>query len=165
MTTSLDSDDNVLVNLMVPKRYYTSMIQTLATLMQGDQPVGRLDLSTLPWPTEGEAPRVHDIDWTNVENCRRLRKHLKNNAALTLLGLAADRAGNPVYISEVMERAQCTHGQASSGNGAITKAVRMVFNSKSEWPAPFNWDKEKGIAYYVMTVDVAKAWKASEDKS
>ena len=162
MSTTDQTVHEEMIPLSVPRKHYPVMVSTLAGLMQGDALATKPSVEDVPWPTAGEEPRTDDIDWAVVDNCRRLQKHLKNVAALTMLDMAASKPGEPVYISMVMEKLGCSHGQASSGNGALTKAIRMVFNSKSEWPAPFSWDKDKQVACYAMTEAVAAAWLAAK---
>lgn len=155
-------NENEMIGLFVPRKHYGTMVQTLARLMAEDGNAGDANQPQVPWPTEGETPKIDDIDWTNIDNCRRLRKHLKNESALAMLDMASERPGEGVYISDVMTKVGCTHGQASSGNGAITKAIRVVFNSASQWPAPFDWDKEKQVACYKMSESVAIAWRMAK---
>ena len=162
VTTVIGSDAEDLVSLLVPKKYYSSLVQELGRLLNAEASDSTvLPAIKVPWPTEGEEAPAGKVDWTDVENCRRLRAHLKNPAALAMLDLTAEKPGERVYLDAVVERCGCTRGQVKAGLGALTKAVRMVFGVKDNWPAPFRWDQEKYLAYYIMTAEVAVAWKAS----
>jgi hypothetical protein len=159
-----------MVSLLMQKRYYPRMVVALARLIEAEAAGAALVADTaaaatagaeVPWPTEGEEPSVDSVDWTDVQNCRRLRAHLKNPAALAMLDLTAEAPGERVYLDAVVERSGSTRDQAKSGLGALTKAIRVVFKSKGYWPARFTWDKERALAYYVMSPEVAAAWKAA----
>jgi hypothetical protein len=144
------------VYVPVPRQHLAAVYQLLGRLAEPTP-----FINAVPWPTDGETPPEAVIDWSKVENCRRLRGHLKNVSALTLLDLTASKPGRRVYLEEVMAVAGCTHGQASAGNGALTKGIKKVFGSSANWPAPFYWDVDKHLAYYVMENAVAEAWQAS----
>jgi hypothetical protein len=171
------SDDNRsddVVNFPVPRKYLSAVIQALARIIEADQKEGESKTMSpvapavsftpaVPWPTSGqEGPRV-PIDW-NEESLTTLRKWLNNQAALTLLDMVAERPNERVYVEEVARKVGCTHGQVGAGLGVLTKTIKKMYNIKHNqfnWPAPFNWDAEKQLAYYTMEEDVADAWKAT----
>lgn len=157
----LNVSDSELVNVAVPKPYLGDVYRLIGELLardsEGEKP-------SVPWPTDDEEAELSIIDWTDVNNCKRLRDHLRNDAALTMLDLTAAKAelANPkVYLDEVITALSCTHGQASAGLAALTRGIRKIFGFKGNWPAPFQWDREQSLAFYVMDPAVAIAWKAS----
>src|SRR4051812_45320109 len=110
---SVSDTNGELVNVAVPKQYLGDVYQLLGVLVAKDSGNNG---PKVPWPTDGEEATKNEIDWTDVSNCRKLRKHLKNQAALAMLNLAAEKADQEepkVYLTAVMESANCTHGEAS----------------------------------------------------
>src|SRR5687768_2453019 len=105
-----------MVSLPVPKKHFGAIVQALARLMKAEAGThaGQASPAGVPWPTEGEEPTVNVIDWTNTANCRQLRSHLKNAAALAMLDLTSEKPSERVYLDAVEERCGCTRGQAKA---------------------------------------------------
>jgi hypothetical protein len=157
-----------LINLPVPRKYFTAMVQALARQIDADQPATpgnqpRAETQTVPWPPESRGKEQIYIDW-DQDKLSKLRKRLNNSAALTLLEMAADKPGQRISVEDVMSILNCTHGQVGAGLAVLTRSVSKALELKDKrfnWPAAFNWDPEQQKTYYVMDENVAEAWNAT----
>lgn len=165
---TIKSGDEDVVNLPVPKKYLTAVIQALARIIEADAKGSAMQeaissSTTVPWPIPKEEAEEITIVWDR-EKLSSIRAKLKNKAILTLLDMAADKPGERVYVQDVMDKLGCSHGQVGAGLGVLTKTINKAFNLRNKrynWPAPFAWDSGKQLAYYIMEPEVASAWKAS----
>lgn len=165
MNAPQGSGDEV-INFPVPKRYLPVVIRALAKAMESDdaRPAVERDqgLSVPEEQLNGKAV----FDWTNVENCKKLRQELHYPGALTMLNLTAASPDEPVSFQDVVIASGRSDIQVRAELGALTKILKRLYKVSREevvWPAKVVWaiggDQQM---YYVMRPEVARAWKQSE---
>jgi hypothetical protein len=157
------------ISFPVPKRYLPVVIRALAEAMD------REDLQQGIHRTEGDShqqspqSKSAQIDWSDVENCRRLRTEMRYPGALAMLNLTAARPGVHVSFQEIVTASKLDREQVRAELGALTKTVRRLFGVSREdarWPAQVHWASgEDQQAYYVMRSEVARAWTQSQSSN
>ncbi len=165
----LNGSGDDIVSVPVPKKYFPHVMQFIGNLMEAEISSPQ----TLHEPSEQRSPfgfaesgKEHPHFHINYDEAafQRLRAILKNKAALTALDMTASKPNTPVYVADIMSATGASHGEVSAGMGALTKAIKKAYGIKHnnwDWPAPFHWDSEKQLAFYMMEPEVAKAWNAS----
>lgn len=152
------ADDMEIVNFPVPKRYLPAVVHALSAAMHEDDT-----------DSDGQAVESigtnQEIDWSHVEQCKRLRNELKAPAACTLLDLTAETPNTWISFAKLVEMSGRSKTQARGDLVALTKAVKRIYGVPKEqarWPVEFQWAaEEQKQAYYRMSESVAKAWKQS----
>ena len=142
--------DVEIVSFPVPKRFLPEVVQALAKAMEA--------------AISQVAPIV---DWTKVDNMRKLRKSLSGPISIKLLDMTAAKPGEMISFEDVYKGTSLsTSQQARSSLGALTKVIKREFKVSYEdakWPVGHHWGYHGDSQYYYyMTPDVAKAWIASE---
>jgi hypothetical protein len=158
---STPTEEMEIVNFPVPKRYLPAVVHALSTAMQKDDEHSGNDNKQI-----GEsAEPSEEIDWTRIEQCKRLRRELRATAALTLLDLTATKPNKWVSFNELVEASGRSRDKARGDLVALTKAVKRIYRvptSQVRKPFETQWKAEgEDQAYYRMSDNVAQAWKQS----
>lgn len=166
-------EDDEIVPYPVHKRFLPVVIQAHAKAIaeEANAPAAIEPLAT---ETTKQQAIPQPIDWTKVENMRKLRRGLeaqqlrpglKVQIGIAFMDAVAEATlENPprrVLFEEVYKRSGFTdEAGARSSFGAYTKVIRRVFNVSFDdaiWPTQPNWGN-RGEAHYSMTPEIAQAW-------
>lgn len=105
--------------------------------------------------SDDEHNRGSAAHWSQA-NLRRLRVLIKNTAVVSMLDLTSSRPGEPVTLGEVAAASGCTRPQVMGGLAVLTKTIRKEFEF-DKWPVEYT--THGGLSAYVMSPEVAAAWK------
>jgi hypothetical protein len=155
------SDDGVkFVNVAVPEAHYETVIHALSAAM------GRVGDQSSNVSENNEV--VEQIDWSSVEQCRRLRRELRATAAVVLLNLTSKEPDTWISFSKLMQVSGRNKSQARGDLVALTKAIKRIYGVDADHvlkPIENRWAAEgQKQAYYRMSDAVAKAWLESGEE-
>ncbi len=153
-----------MINFPVPRRYFSVVVQALAKAMEAEAAgAGGTGDNTID--NGGQDNEHVPIDWSKVENCKKLRGEMRYAGALTMLDLAASRPNELVSFADVVQASGRGEKQVRADLGALTKAIKRGFDVSREeanWPVEFRWAAGgEEQAYYIMRPEIAQAWKQS----
>jgi len=84
-----------------------------------------------------------------------------------MLNLAAERPNELVSFREVVQESGRGDKQARADLGTLTKAIKRAFGlsrAEATWPVEVKWAAGgESQAYYLMSEEVARAWKSSAE--
>lgn len=141
-------DPYELVDLPVPRRLYSQLVQALATALAAEGSTGA---------TVKHAPGF----WTEQE-IAQLRRLVQNKTVRILMDLTCASPDGRVSFQDVRERAGRTYHEARADLAGFTKLIRANFN-RSDWPLAVVQSGGEGLMYSA-TGSVARAWNTEGDK-
>lgn len=153
------NESSEVVSVPVPKRYLAAVIHALSNAMREEEtptPDGTLAESVDP---------ARRIDWSDMEQCKKLRSELRAVAACTLLDMTAEQPDTWVSFAALTKASGRTNDQARGDLVALTKAIKRIYGISTahvKKPIEVAWAVGGDYqAYYRMSTSIAKAWKAS----
>lgn len=166
----MSQNDDEIVNVPVPRRHLTLIIQTLAKAMTTEMKLSdELEEKRVPASAASRSGTRHlqdrggKIVWT-ADNLRKLRTGLRTPAPIAMLDMAASHPGEATYFLEVSSRLGQEEKQTRAQIATLTKAIKREFlldYDDAEWPVKVDWDTRNGKMYYVMDEETASAWLES----
>jgi hypothetical protein len=143
--TDKDMRGDDIVSFPVPRKYLAVVIHALADAMEE---------KTSPAAQYGDETTPRG-GWTKAK-VAILDHELHNATVRTLLGLTADRPGEPIHFGELIAATGKTFPQVRGDLAGFTQLLKRRF-ADSTWP--IQWSEEAGEMRYSMSPDVAIAWK------
>ncbi len=154
-----------IINFPVPRQYYSVVVQALAKAMEDDTASTAIIQNDDTSGDGGQDTAHVPIDWSTVENCKKLRRQMRYAGALIMLDLAASKHDQLISFADVVQASGRGEKQVRAELGALTKAIKRVFGVSREeanWPVEFHWAAGgEEQAYYLMRPEIAQAWEQS----
>lgn len=161
----MNESGDEMISFPVPKRFFPVVVQALAKAMEADVVVPAIQISEELTQVQDQPSEPILIDWTNVENCKNLRREIRYAGALALLDLAAAHPDQLVSFSDVVHKSGRSEKEARADLGALTKAIKRQFGvsrDDARWPVEFRWAAGgEEQAYYLMRSEIAHTWTQS----
>lgn len=149
------SNDDDLVAVQVPRRYYEDVICCLAKKMSEDLP-----------SSTGFAEKNGDSKWWTQERIQRLKleaKGLKNSTVFTLLDLTANQPNTWISFETIYQQANRSATEARGDLRGLTMLIKRCFNvletKKAWWPVKI---RDGSPVSYRLPEEIAHRWKEAE---
>jgi len=157
------ANDNDTVLVPVPRRYLEVVYRALADAMSQDN---ASTVSSHPLPSTPSSTLDPYATWTKNE-IRQLRKTVLTSTARALLDLTAERRGDWVTLSELVEKAGRPSDAVRAALGGFTQLCRRQFHKphgsigQYSWPVRVEWKGQNASVTetrYRMLPEIAQWW-------
>jgi hypothetical protein len=167
-------ENEEIVTVPVPARLLPVVYRALSEAMRDENTRATQNGQALP-----AVQRNGALDFTDVSNCRRLRAGLTSpglvNKVVQMLDHLASRADQWESFADIAHAVGRTRDQLQGDSRSLTRVIKRVFDNDrcngndpfsghdaSDWPIKLDWAREgDSQRYYMMPLDVARAWLAS----
>jgi hypothetical protein len=153
MFSQFNNDD--LVPVQVPRRYYEEVIRFLGQKMSEDTPS-----STNPVKSTDSAVKSGDSKWWTKERIQRLKSEVKNPTALLLLNLTANRPNEWISFDKIHQEAKRSPTEARGDLRGLSMLIKRCFKVETAW-----WPvkvRDGSPFSYCMPEEIARRWKEAE---
>jgi hypothetical protein len=142
-----NSEDFVNVSVLVPKHLVGAVYRAIADIVEGKTP------STASTSTLGDR-----FQWWGKDQIVQLKQEVHNPTVLSLLNLAAQRAGEWVSYKDVYTATDRMEGQARGDLAGFTRLIKKTFPQNKEGLWPVEVSVIENQLHYRMPHDVARNW-------